>query len=468
MPDRIFQFPTPFIDEERTRNVTIVPLTPELLVKWVESQDEGIRSTIKDAAFKASPGQTFAFGSVVLLGIHAPLSYYDLPQAVAKIRAQFSDDFLKNASFTLEAGTLSPQEQTKACIGWAWSCYRPGLYKKNESVSPALVWPEGADKTRVKALADGVCLIRNLINTPSNDMGPEELEQAARKLAGDFKAKIKVTVDHDLKKDFPLIYTVGDSSPRRPRLIDITWGDPDHPKVTIAGKGVCFDTGGLDIKPPAAMLMMKKDMGGAANALGLALMVMTLKLPIRLRVLIPAVENSTSGVAFRPMDIYPSRKGLTVETNDTDAEGRLVLADCLTLAGEEDPDLLIDFATLTGAARVALGYDLPAFFGNRDETVDSLKDISFTEEDDLWPLPVYEPYRKELNSEIADICNIGTGRAGAIHGALFLDRFFDPSIDWLHLDMYAWEQNGKPGRPKGGADTGARAVLALLEKRYAA
>jgi leucyl aminopeptidase len=311
-----------------------------------------------------------------------------------------------------------------------------------------------------------VALARDLINTPSNDMGPVELEITARALAERHDARISVISGGALEKDFPLIHTVGMGSPRAPRLIDITWGAASDPKITLVGKGVCFDTGGLDIKPSSGMLNMKKDMGGAATALALAHMVMAAGLKVRLRLLIPAVENSTSGGAFRPRDIFRSRKGLTVEIGNTDAEGRLILADALALADEEKPALMADFATLTGAARVAMGPDVPPFFTDDGALAGELMRFAETEFDPLWRLPLWRPYESLLESKVADLNNVGTGgHAGAITAALFLRRFVT-APSWLHFDIFAWTPSAKPARPEGGECQAARALYALLKARY--
>jgi leucyl aminopeptidase len=299
-------------------------------------------------------------------------------------------------------------------------------------------------------------------------MGPEELAQAAQKLAQRFGARFNCVVGDDLtRQDFPLIHAVGMASPRAPRLIDLTWGDPAHPKVTLVGKGVCFDSGGLDLKPSAGMLIMKKDMGGAANVLALALMVMDAKLKLRLRVLIPAVENAVAGNAFRPLDIFTSRKGITVEIGNTDAEGRLVLADALALADEEKPDLLIDLGTLTGAARVALGPDLPPFYTNDEMLAQDLAVCAKQENDPLWRLPLWPPYDSWLDSKVANINNAPSGTfAGSITCALFLQRFVEAAKSWLHVDIYGWTPSAKPARPEGGECQAARAIYKLLSDRY--
>ena len=317
-------------------------------------------------------------------------------------------------------------------------------------------------------MAEAVGLARDLINTPANDMGPEELEAAARELATRFGARVSSIVgDELLRQNFPLIHAVGMASTRAPRLIDFTWGDASHPKVTLVGKGVCFDTGGVDLKPASGMLIMKKDMGGAANVLALAQMIMDAKLKVRLRVLIPAVENSVAGNAFRPLDIFPSRKGPTVEIGNTDAEGRLVLADALALADEETPDLLIDLGTLTGAARVALGPDLPPFYTDDDALAADVAHCAYAENDPLWRMPLWGPYDAWLDSKVANINNApANGFAGSITCALFLQRFVESAASWLHVDIYGWTPSAKPGRPEGGECQAARALYALLSQRY--
>ena len=311
-------------------------------------------------------------------------------------------------------------------------------------------------------------LARDLINTPANDMGPADLEAAARTLAASHNAEIRAIIGDDLlAQNFPLIHAVGRAAAATaaPRLIDMVWGDNKHPHVTLVGKGVCFDTGGLDIKPESGMLNMKKDMGGAATALALAHMIMARGLKVRLRVLIPAVENSIAGGSFRPRDIYTSRKGITVEIGNTDAEGRLVLADALSLADEEKPALIADFATLTGAARVALGPDVPAFFTDDDALADELMGCAASENDPLWRLPLWRPYEAMLESKVADINNVGGSQGGAITAALFMRRFV-AAESWLHFDLFAWSASAKPGRPEGGDCQAARALYALLAARY--
>jgi leucyl aminopeptidase len=355
-----------------------------------------------------------------------------------------------------------------SALAFALGHYRFTRYRATERPTARLVPPDGVDTAALDRIVDATALARDLINTPANDMGPEQLATAAAQLARRFGAKLRCTVGDDLMRDnFPLIHAVGRASPRAPRLIDMTWGDPAHPKITLVGKGVCFDTGGLDLKPSSAMLLMKKDMGGAANILALAQMVMDASLPVRLRVLIPAVDNAVAGDAFRPLDICASRKGLSVEIGNTDAEGRLVLADALALACEDNPDLVIDLGTLTGAARVALGPDLPPFYTRDDPLAAALARCAETENDPLWRLPLWGAYDKWLDSKVADLNNAPSGGfAGSITCALFLQRFVEPTTPWLHVDIYGWTPVAKPARPEGGECQAARAIFALLCDRY--
>jgi len=359
-------------------------------------------------------------------------------------------------------------DQKLAALAVALGAYRFTRYRKQEEKDLRLELPGNVDGDDLTRIAEGVCLARDLINTPANDMGPPELEDAARTLAGRHGAAVRSIVGDDLiKENFPLIHAVGRAAARAPRLIDITWGDPGHPKVTLVGKGVCFDTGGLDIKPESGMLNMKKDMGGAATMLALAHMLMGRGIKLRLRVLIPAVENAISGAAFRPRDIYRSRKGLTVEIGNTDAEGRLILADALSLADEERPELIADMATLTGAARVALGADIPPFYTDDDALASALTGCGASENDPVWRMPLWRPYDTLLDSKVADMNNVASGGfAGSITAALFLRRFVSAAKAWLHFDIFAWNQASKPGRPEGAECQAARALYALLVARY--
>ena len=387
-----------------------------------------------------------------------------------------ADDPLRNPflpgklSNLLPAGTYrfanAPHDARLAALAIALGAYQFNRYRKAKNANIRLMLPQDLDEAELTRILEGVTLARDLINTPSNDMGPAELEDAARKLAEQHGAKFRTVSGKELENEFPLVHAVGAGSARAPRLMDFTWGKDSYPKVTLVGKGVCFDTGGLDIKNDAGMLNMKKDMGGAATALALAHMLMAAKVKIRLRVIIPAVENSISGTSFRPRDIYRSRKGITVEIGNTDAEGRLVLADALALADEETPDLIVDFATLTGAARVALGPDIPPFFTDDDALAGHLMRVAESENDPMWRLPLWRPYEQMLESKVADTNNVGGGHGGAITAALFLRKFVGRTKSWLHLDIFAWTPSAKPGRPEGAECMTARALYTMLTARY--
>ncbi|HUH50326.1 MAG TPA: M17 family metallopeptidase, partial [Mycoplana sp.] len=354
----------------------------------------------------------------------------------------------------------APLTANRLSLGYGLGSYRFERYRTATSDAPTLLIPADADAADIKRQLAGVFLARDLINMPTNDMGPDALEDAFRALGEHYKAKVSVIQGDDLlKENFPLIHTVGRAAAEAPRLLEMRWGKKGHRKVTLVGKGVCFDTGGLDIKPSASMLLMKKDMGGAANVMGLALMIMDAKLKIDLRVLVPVVENSISSNAFRPGDIYRSRKGLTVQIDNTDAEGRLILADALAFADEDEPDLLIDMATLTGAARVALGPDLPPFFTDDEDLADELREASLSVDDPLWRMPLYMGYDKDISARIADLTNAPAGgMAGSITAALFLKRFVTRTKSWAHFDIYGWAPTERPHSPVGGEAQGIRAL----------
>jgi len=355
-----------------------------------------------------------------------------------------------------------------AALGWALELYKYDPFRDTNAKKVKLVIPAGVDEAKLLREVDATTLVRDLINTPANLLGPDELEAAAREVAKVGKAAVTVISGAKLGKDFPMIHTVGAASPRAPRLIDFRWGNAKHPKVTLVGKGVVFDTGGLDIKPSSSMLLMKKDMGGAANVLGLARLIMEAKLPVRLRVLVAAVENAIDGNAFRPGDVFKTRKGLTVEIGNTDAEGRLILSDALALADEEEPDLLVDMATLTGAARVALGPDLPPFYTDDAGLAASLVKHGMIVNDPLWQLPLWRPYYAMIETPIADLNNAGAGGfAGSITAALFLRRFVEKAKSYAHFDIFGWVPNGKPGRPKGGEAQAMRALFTVIQERFA-
>ena len=413
--------------------------------------------------FAAGPGEVLALpgpdgsfvAAIVGLGITCAQRRGRFLMAIAASR-------LPAGVYRIASG-LTEADLTEAALGWLLESYRFDRYRKSATVGAQLVAPAGLDAGRIGIIANAEALSRDLINTPASDMGPAELEDAARKLALSHGGQVRVTAGDDLLAgNFPLIHAVGRaaSAARVPRLIDMTWGQTG-PALTLVGKGVCFDTGGLDIKPASSMGLMKKDMGGAATVLGLAQMIMALKLPLRLRVLIPAVENSIGPDAFRPQDILTSRKGLTVEINNTDAEGRLVLADALALGDEGKPDLMISMATLTGAARVAVGPDLAPFFTDDDAAAATIAACGAEVCDPVWRLPFHAAYETLIEPGIADLDNApGGGMAGAITAALFLRRF--TTVPYVHFDIYGWQPVAAPGRPKGGVGQGARALLAAL------
>lgn len=359
------------------------------------------------------------------------------------------------------------EHRVQAALGWGLASYRFDRYKADNRTNPVLLLDEDID-SEVRSLLQAQTLVRDLVNTPTEHMGPAQLADAVIREADRFGAEVvEVSGDDLLTGNFPAIHAVGRASHREPRLLELNWGNEDAPVLALVGKGVCFDTGGLDLKPAAGMLLMKKDMGGAAHALALARLVMENNLPVRLKLLIPAVENSVAGNAYRPGDVIPSRKGLSIEIGNTDAEGRVILSDALAYACESLPDLVIDFATLTGAARIALGADLPPLFSNRDEVAAGIQQAGDDIEDPLWTMPLYQPYRKLIESPIADINNAGKSSfGGCITAALFLEHFVDPAISWVHIDTFAWNQSDRPGRPQGGEALGLRAVFRYLQARY--
>jgi leucyl aminopeptidase len=396
--------------------------------------------------------------------------------AAVKSAEALSPWCLARLAESLPEGTyqLASGEPDKAALGWLLGQHRFDAYRSKEDATRGPRVLLTGDAAQVEAqvrLAEATALVRDLVNTPAGDLGPTELEQAVRDAATGLGAQVRVTEGKELASGYPLIAAVGGaaSEQRAPRLIELEWGKPDAPRVAIVGKGVCFDSGGLDIKSASGMRLMKKDMGGAAHALALARLVIAEKLPVRLHLLIPAVENAVSGGAYRPGDIVKARAGTFVEIDNTDAEGRLILADALTRAAEEKPELIIDFATLTGAARIALGPDLPAFFASDETLAADVQAASCDVEDPLWRMPLWEPYSEMLKSDIADVANAGGApMAGCITAAMFLKRFVPNAIAWAHLDTYAWRDAASPGRPKGGEALGLRAFHALLRERYTA
>lgn len=438
---------------------------PTAFDAWLGQQPARIRATI--AAQKIS-GKA---GSKAILPGDAPDDWSALlvcDEAVTSPwRIASQGDILPGGTYRLKDGQVGA-----AGLGWLLAQHRFDRYRKPEAEQPRILLtndPARIDET--VRLAAATAKVRDLVNTGASDLGPAELENEAAAMATSYGATLTVTRGDALRQGFPMIHIVGQAATRdrAPRLIELEWGDPAHPRVAIIGKGVCFDSGGLDIKPSAGMRLMKKDMGGAAHALALAGLVMGRRMKIRLHLLIPAVENAIGGNAFRPGDILPTRAGLSVENTNTDAEGRLILGDTLTRAGEQNPELIIDFATLTGAARVALGPDLPATFANDDALAADLLAAGDAVHDPLWRLPLWDGYDDMLKSDIADMVNAPDGGfAGSITAALFLRRFVPKDTLWAHLDTFAWRPNAKPARPKGGEALGLRAVWAMLGKRYAA
>ncbi len=439
------------------------------LPDWLEGQPAAVAAWVRANGFQAERARVLAIpgtqGAIAaaLVGL-GPLAQ---AQDIKLWHSAGLSERLPPQSYHL-ATPLPPQAATHFVLGWLMGAYRFGRYRAAAPLAhrASLVPPAQVDLPYVEAAVSACGLARDLINTPANDLGPAELAAAARGLAARFDARCAIVEGEGLSA-YPLVQAVGAGSPRTPRLIDLRWGDPEAPRVTLIGKGVCFDTGGLDLKPSAGMLLMKKDMGGAACALGLAQMLMQLAAPVQLRVLIPAVENSIDGGAYRPGDVLRSRKGLTVEIGNTDAEGRLVLADALADADAARPDLLVDLATLTGAARVALGPELPAAFSTDETVLAALRVVGDEEADPIWPLPLWSGYDDELASKVADLSNVSAAPfAGSIIGALFLKRFVTSTPTWLHVDLYAWNAKERPGRPVGAEAQCVRSLYRLIRARY--
>jgi len=442
--------------------------------KWRDAQDGTVQSWLAATGFKGKGGDTALLpgdggpsGAVYVIGgnddrggLWAWASLWDgLPGGCYHIDTE-----------------LSATDAYDAALGFALASYRFERYRNPEDLEkeaanrPFLVWPEGCDRDSVRGAHGASVLVRDLINTPASDMGPAELAAAARELAEASGATYREVVGVDLiREDYPAVYAVGRGAEesRAPRLVEFTWGREDAPEVTLVGKGVTFDTGGLDIKSSSGMKLMKKDMGGAAHALGLASMVMAAKLDVRLRVIVAAVENSVSGTAMRPLDVIGTRKGLSVEIGNTDAEGRVILADALALASENQPDIILDFATLTGAARVALGSELPGLFCNDDGWADDILRAGVATADQMWRLPIYQPYKKQTKSKIADLRNdTDSSYGGAITAALFLQAFVGEGVSWAHVDLMGWNLSAQPGKPEGGEAMSMRAIFSVLAKRY--
>ena len=444
---------------------TIHVVHPDAYEGWLARQSQRIRTTVaahrligKAGDRAVLPGDTAEDWSMLLVCNEAVTS----PWRIASLGAS-----LPAGTYRLAEGSVGA-----AGLGWMLAQHQFTRYLKPDATGPrVLLTADAAHIDETVRLAEATALVRDLVNTGASDMGPADLEAAAETLAKRHGATVTTTRGDALATGYPMIHTVGQaaSKDRAPRLIELEWGDPSHPRIALVGKGVTFDTGGLDIKPSAGMRLMKKDMGGAAHALALASLVMAAKLPVRLHLLIPAVENSIAGNAFRPGDVLATRKGLTVENTNTDAEGRLILGDALTRAGESNPEMILDFATLTGAARVALGPDLPPLFTDDESLAADLLAAGIAEGDQMWRLPLWNAYDEMLKSDVADMVNAPDGGfAGAVTAALFLRRFVPKGIAWAHLDVFAWRPSAKPGRPKGGEAYALRAAFAMLAKRYSA
>ena len=461
--DPNFDAATSTAPEPAGEAVPISVLDAGELEAWLAGREPRIRAWVDSSGFEAKAGAVCpvpgAAGNVerILCGRDA-----DTPD-IWRIAAL--PERLPPGDYALDSGA----DPAQAALGWMLGAYRFDRYKTAETKArPVLGLPEGIDRERLTATVEAVFLARDLINTPAEDMKPSDLAAAAETVAGRHGADFRVTVGDDLlERNYPAIHAVGRAAADAPRLIDLAWGDADRPKVTLVGKGVCFDSGGLGIKPASGMKLMKKDMGGAATVLGLAGMIMALKLPVRLRLLIPAVENAIAGNAYRPMDVIRTRSGTTVEIGHTDAEGRVILCDALADAAGEEPDLLLDVATLTGAARVALGTELPALFCNDDDLAGDILAQGEAADDPLWRLPLWPGYRKRIEGDAGDITNAPEGPfGGAITAALFLERFVDGAARWAHIDTMGWNMTARPGRPKGGEALALRALFAAIEARY--
>ena len=464
-----FQFPSPFTTKSKIKapiSLCIVKhKNVEALLKGLSDVDlamaeaKGVSQDNKKAVYLPEK-------KCVLVPCPDKPGLFDFAALHDAVKEVFSLSALKDSGFMLVSHKLSDAELNNLYIGWGMATYSFKITKKKQAKPLCLVWAKGVDQKRVKAFVESIYLLRNLVNIPTINMGPDEWQKASADVGASHKASVKIIKGNRLEKDFPLVHAVGMASHRAPRLIEMSWGNKKHPQVCLVGKGVCFDTGGLDINPSQFMRYMKKDMGGAAHALALANLIMAIKLPVRLRLIIPAVENAVAAEAFRPGDVFISRKGFSVENTNTDAEGRLILADSLTYGSEDNPDLLIDFATLTGSARAALGQDIPAMFSSDDKIAKALQKNSIDAEDPLWAMPLWTPYQKLIESSVADLHNSAGVPGDLIYSALFLHSFIENDTPWIHIDTFAWESAGRPGRAKGAMDMGLRSVFSYLEQRY--
>ncbi len=443
--------------------LSLYPVSPTNFEDWLTGLSELQQKWLKAAGFRALAGEVCS-----LPDNHGELHGYAFGMTEQGWLYQLAPLPAKLAAGNYRLVTdWEPEQRLQASLGWGLACYQFDLYRKASKEMPSLALDDDI-ATDVVRLLSAQSLVRDLINTPTEDLGPAQLADAMRVQADQFGARMSVVHGVDLlSNNFPAIHAVGRASHREPRLLKMEWGKENQPLLALCGKGVCFDTGGLNLKLGAGMALMKKDMGGAAHVLALARLIMQAQLPVRLMVLIPAVENAVSGNAYRPGDVIATRKGLSVEIGNTDAEGRVVLADALSYACESEPDLVIDFATLTGAARVALGTDLPPIFSNNISIANEITATGELEEDPLWVMPLYQPYKELLKSQIADLNNMGnTAYGGCITAALFLEYFVTTQTDWVHIDTFGWNQTARPGRPLGGEALGLRAVFHYLKKRY--
>lgn len=454
----------PIIINSKTVTTPIILLTNKNLPAWLKKQPQGVKKWVEANNFTASPAGCLVVpdekGGIrgIITGVEEQLNIWSIAHLPAKIPERI---------YHLE-GDFTPEESTNLALGWSLATYEFTRYKKSSKNFPKLIAPQNCDVTPVKSFFEAICWARDLINTPANDMNPAALAQEAIDWAKERKAKIKVLKGEELlKENYPMIYTVGKAANTPPHLIDIYFPRSGAKKITLIGKGVTFDSGGLDIKSSGGMKLMKKDMGGAANILALAKLIVETDIPVELRVLLPIVENSVSGNSMRPLDIVPTRKGINVEIGNTDAEGRLILCDTLFEADSKKPDLIIDCATLTGAARVALGTEIPAFFTPDNKLAAKLSEISESEFDPLWRLPLWKGYRNQIDTVNADLSNDpDSSYAGAITAALFLQEFVVNTQEWIHVDMMAWNLQNKSGRPQGGEAMGIRALYKLIKENY--
>jgi leucyl aminopeptidase len=442
--------------------IPITVVAESELEAWQRGRPPAVGAWLKAQGFKGKAGEVLALpgaeGAVARVLVGRAAEAPDIWRIAGLATA------LPEGTYRLDGGA----EPKAAALGWALGAYRFERYKPDKRPRPRLVWPEGVDRAEVASLAGAIHRARDLVNTPAGDLGPTALGEAVEEVGRAHGARVTITAgDALLKQGYRAIHAVGRAAADPPRLADLVWGDEAKPKVTLVGKGVCFDSGGLDLKTAAGMQMMKKDMGGAATALGLAEAIMAAQLPVRLRLLVPAVENAVAGNAYRPLDVIPGRNGKTIEIGNTDAEGRVILSDALVEASREKPALLLDFATLTGAARVALGPELPALFANDEALGDALLKHGRAEDDPMWRLPLWPGYRPLVEGDTADLTNSPEGgMAGAITAALFLESFVEKGVPWAHFDTYAWNQKNRPGRPKGGEALLLRACYAMIREKF--